>query len=543
MRAAALFALACQARGQGRGKMQEEEGIPIGIKKCDASGHCEVEDLKVTIDANWRWVHLKSCDETKNCGQKDNCYLNNTWMGQCRDGQCETECSLEGQSTESYNSTFGISPTEGNTGLRMGYVTKNTDGENIGSRMYVLDETSEKYKQFFILNKEIAIDYDLSTAGCGLNAAVYFAEMDPSGDMGGANEAGAKYGTGYCDAQCPNDLKFIKGRSNNVPWKPNEKDPSNNTGIGPRGLCCMEMDLFESNEFATVFTAHPANQSGQVECSTPDMSSGCNLGSTPGYGCGSQDGDRTTGQTDRNGCDVNPYRLGDTNFFGPGTDFTLNSLKPFTAVTQFHTADQSDTGELVKITQFYFQEGKKIEHPKPTWKGMENQEPAITQDFCEAVDAIYDHKPAGTREFLKLKGLKAVGESLARGATLVLSFWDDAATFMNWLDASAGDGGPARGPCTQTAGDPKTIRSSAASSHVTYTNIRYGPLGSTKPPSPGPAPTPPPQPPVPGAPCCSWAQPDQEQVCGKTTAYCETKEHCEGDCGGHWIPAVSEIVV
>lgn len=25
------------------------------------------------------------------------------------------------------------------------------------------------------------------------------------------NKAGAKYGTGYCDAQCPQDIKFING--------------------------------------------------------------------------------------------------------------------------------------------------------------------------------------------------------------------------------------------------------------------------------------------------------------------------------------------
>ena len=25
------------------------------------------------------------------------------------------------------------------------------------------------------------------------------------------NEAGAKYGTGYCDSQCPRDIKFIGG--------------------------------------------------------------------------------------------------------------------------------------------------------------------------------------------------------------------------------------------------------------------------------------------------------------------------------------------
>lgn len=25
------------------------------------------------------------------------------------------------------------------------------------------------------------------------------------------NQAGARYGTGYCDAQCPRDMKFIDG--------------------------------------------------------------------------------------------------------------------------------------------------------------------------------------------------------------------------------------------------------------------------------------------------------------------------------------------
>ena len=28
------------------------------------------------------------------------------------------------------------------------------------------------------------------------------------------NKAGAAYGTGYCDAQCPHDLKFIDGEAN-----------------------------------------------------------------------------------------------------------------------------------------------------------------------------------------------------------------------------------------------------------------------------------------------------------------------------------------
>lgn len=32
------------------------------------------------------------------------------------------------------------------------------------------------------------------------------------------NNAGAKYGTGYCDAQCPHDIKFINGKANVEGW-------------------------------------------------------------------------------------------------------------------------------------------------------------------------------------------------------------------------------------------------------------------------------------------------------------------------------------
>lgn len=37
--------------------------------------------------------------------------------------------------------------------------------------------------------------------------------MDADGGMAkySTNTAGAKYGTGYCDSQCPRDLKFING--------------------------------------------------------------------------------------------------------------------------------------------------------------------------------------------------------------------------------------------------------------------------------------------------------------------------------------------
>jgi cellulose 1,4-beta-cellobiosidase len=45
---------------------------------------------------------------------------------------------------------------------------------------------------------EFTFDVDVSNLPCGLKKY-------------STNKAGAKYGTGYCDAQCPRDLKFING--------------------------------------------------------------------------------------------------------------------------------------------------------------------------------------------------------------------------------------------------------------------------------------------------------------------------------------------
>jgi hypothetical protein len=43
----------------------------------------------------------------------------------------------------------------------------------------------------------------VSKLPCGLNGALYFVQMDADGGMAKYenNTAGAKYGTGYCDAQ------------------------------------------------------------------------------------------------------------------------------------------------------------------------------------------------------------------------------------------------------------------------------------------------------------------------------------------------------
>ena len=127
----------------------------------------------------------------------------------CPDGKtCATNCAIDGAD---YANTYGIT-TPSSGALKLQFVTKNQNGQNVGSRVYLMASDS-KYRMFNVLNKELAFDVDVSKLPCGLNGAVYFSEMDEDGGMArfSGNKAGAKYGTGYCDSQCPTDIKFING--------------------------------------------------------------------------------------------------------------------------------------------------------------------------------------------------------------------------------------------------------------------------------------------------------------------------------------------
>ena len=80
------------------------------------------------------------------------------------------------------------------------------------------------------------------------------------------------------------------------------------------------MDIWEANKTSQAVTAHPCTGSGAQRCE--------------GTECGDNgSGDRTKGICDKSGCDFSPYRLGNDNFFGEGSQFTVDSSKPMTVVT------------------------------------------------------------------------------------------------------------------------------------------------------------------------------------------------------------------
>merc|ERR1712107_967053 len=110
--------------------------------------------------------------------------------------------------------------------------------------------------------------------------------------------------------------------------------------------------------------------------------------------------------------------------------------------------------------------------------------------------------------FAEKGGLGAIDKAFEQGVVLVMSFWDDHYANMLWLDSTypvdSSDPGAARGTCATTSGDPNEVEVKQANSKVTFSDIRFGPIGSTTDgsptPTPSPAPTPTPSPSPSGCP-------------------------------------------
>ncbi|EJD55681.1 cellobiohydrolase I [Auricularia subglabra TFB-10046 SS5] len=442
------FALAA-VRAQQVGTNTAESHPKLTWSRCTSSG-CTQQNGAVVLDSNWRWLHTTT--------GYTNCYNGNAWNTTlCPDGTtCASNCALDGAD---YSGTYGITTT-GNA-LTLKFVTQGAQ-KNIGSRVYLMASDTQ-YEMFNLLNSEFTFDVDVSNLPCGLNGAVYFSAMDADGGLAkfATNKAGAKYGTGYCDSQCPHDIKFINGQANVAGWTPSPSD--SNAGSGTAGACCAEMDIWEANSISSAVTPHPCTGTGLQKCSGTDCGDGDN---------------RASGICDKDGCDFNSFRMGDQSFYGPG--LTVDTKQKITVVTQFLTTGNSTTGPLTEIRRLYVQNGKVIQNSKTSIAGMATFD-SITEDFCDAQKAAFQD----TQSFQNHGGLKQMGAAMAQGMVLVLSVWDDHDVNMLWLDSTYPTDqdptkpGIARGSCATTSGQPTQVEANAANIQVTYSNIRFGAIGST----------------------------------------------------------------
>jgi len=208
--------------------------------------------------------------------------------------------------------------------------------------------------------------------------------------------------------------------------------------LNATGSCCAEMDFWEANSAATKYTPHTCNKPGLYACNGDE----CGL-------------DRL-GVCGHTGCGFNAFKQGVEQFYRPGG--IVDTRRPFTVVTQFITADNTSAGRLVDIRRLWVQDGKVIENPQAD-SGLGN---SLTEQFCGEGTTFYEHG-----------GLKGMGESLSRGMVLVFSIWNQPDGWMRWLDAGS------NGPCDVDDGDPKVIKARTPDTSVTYSNIRWGEIGST----------------------------------------------------------------
>ncbi|WAQ92275.1 hypothetical protein PtA15_16A181 [Puccinia triticina] len=395
------------------------------------------------------------------------CFDDKGWTSACSGtgDECAAKCVIEGAGD--YPSTYGVSATKDSVTLK--FVTKNNNGVNAGSRMYLLDSSGEKYQMFKLKNKQFEFDVDVSQLHCGVNGALYFTAMEQDGGQSthSGNKAGAKYGTGYCDAQCPQDIKWIEGKANNKGWKQGEGD----VGKGSMGSCCPEMDVWEANSIAQAFTTHTCQSVKPTACT--------------GDQCGGTAANRYNGLCDKDGCDFASYRWGATEFYGQGKK--VDTSKPFTVITQFVTSDKTDNGELTEIHRIYKQGNNVIKNEPVKVDGLGKAD-LLSDKFCAA-----NKKMTGDQnDFEKKGGMKRMGEAMSQGMVLVMSIWDDGEAKMQWLDGTYPPGKPAdkygvkRGTCDANTGVPETTRELFGNDQVIFSNIKIRPIETTSEETPAP---------------------------------------------------------
>ncbi|KAF5025017.1 hypothetical protein F66182_2885 [Fusarium sp. NRRL 66182] len=444
---ATASALLAAARAQQVCTLNSENKPSLNWSKCTSSGCNEVRG-SVVVDANWRWTHLTT--------GATNCYTGNKWdTSICTSGEvCAEKCCLDGAD---YAGTYGV--TSSGNQLNLKFVTNGPHSKNVGSRLYLMEDENT-YQMFQLLGNEFTFDVDVSNIGCGLNGALYFVNMDEDGGKSrySGNKAGAKYGTGYCDSQCPRDVKFINGIANSEGWQPSASDP--NAGIGQTGTCCPEMDIWEANSISTAYTPHPCLSLTQTDCK--------------GDACGgTYSKDRYAGTCDPDGCDFNPYRQGNRTYYGRGSNFNVDTTKKMTVVTQFHTSG----GSLSEIRRLYVQNGKVIANSESKIAG--NPGSSLTQDFCNKQKGVF----GDPNDFNKKGGWSGMSDALEAPMVLVLSLWHDHYANMLWLDSTYPKGatnpGAARGSCSESSGVPADLERDVPNSSVSFSNIKFGPIGST----------------------------------------------------------------
>lgn len=161
--------------------------------ECTNAGGCVEKNSAIVLDALSHPVYQVD-NPSFGCGDWGN-PPNET---ACPDAEtCQQNCVMQGMGIEDY-ARQGVT-TDGSR-LRLDMLSE--DGSVLSPRVYLLSEDEQTYEMLSLTGKEFTFDVDVSKLPCGMNGALYLSEMPADGALSDLNQAGAYYGTGYCDAQC-----------------------------------------------------------------------------------------------------------------------------------------------------------------------------------------------------------------------------------------------------------------------------------------------------------------------------------------------------
>lgn len=383
----------------------------ITTYRCTNAGGCKPKTNYIVTDALSHWVHQVGNNlGCGNWGEKPNATACPTKEA------CAQNCVMEGISDYSQN---GV--TTSGSDLKLEHIL---DSRVVSPRVYLLDDTKENYEMIYLTGQEFTFDVDMAKLPCGMNAALYLSEMEKDGSKSALNTGGAKWGTGYCDAQCFT-TPFINGEGN----------------VEGKGACCNELDIWEANSRATHIAPHPCNVTGSYLGTAAESA--------------------RDGVCDKAGCGWNPYRVGQDDYYGRGSGFKVDTTKKMTVVTQF----PAENGKLKAIVRLYVQDGKVIKAETVKKDGLPKVD-SMTDELCKATNS---------EAFMRLGALPAMGTAMDRGMVLALSIWWDAGGNMLWLDGAQNGAGP----CNSTEGNPDNIVKVESNPVVTFSNMKWGEIGST----------------------------------------------------------------
>jgi cellulase len=165
--------------------------------RCTVEGGCSESTNYLVLDSLAHNVH--QINSTESCG---------SWGSAPNATVCPTEeACAQNCIQEALTDYASQGVTTDGASLRMQMIVNNA---SVSPRIYLLDETEEKYEMVQFTGAEFSFDVDSTKLPCGMNSALYLSEMEAEGGKSDLNQGGAARGTGYCDAQCYT-TPFING--------------------------------------------------------------------------------------------------------------------------------------------------------------------------------------------------------------------------------------------------------------------------------------------------------------------------------------------